>query len=105
VASNFAINESTVARAYREIHAAGKRFRAELQPSGYLVGDTFTSADLTLASLVAPAVTPDQFPYRQPQRGHEALASVRDALTEGGVLDWTREMYARHRGPSAEVMR
>ena len=90
---------------FREARTAGERFRAELPPSGYLVGDQFTVADLTLASLVAPAVAPEQFPYPQPQRGHPLLAPLRDVLAEPGLLDWTCEMYARHRGPSAELGR
>jgi glutathione S-transferase len=85
------------------LRAAGECFREELQPSGYLVGGRFTVADLTLAALVAPAVAPEQFPYPQPQRGHELLAPVRDALSECGILDWAHKMYARHRGNSAEI--
>ena len=55
------------------------------------------------AALVAPAVAPPEFPYPQPQRDHPALAPVRDALGETGMLEWAREMYARHRGTSAEM--
>ena len=54
---------------------------------------------------LAPAVAPEQFPYPQPQRGHPLLAPLRDALAAPGLLDWTREMYARWRGPSAELTR
>jgi glutathione S-transferase len=99
----FGINEQSVAHAFEKIRRAGERFRAELGPSGYLVGDRFTIADLTLASLLAPPVAPEQFPYPQPQRGHPLLAPLRDAINESGMLDWTREMYARHRGASAEI--
>jgi glutathione S-transferase len=99
------IDERTVERAFEKVRAAGDRFRTELGPSGYLVGESFTVADLTLAALVAPVVAPEQFPYPQPQRGHPLLAPVRRALAESGLLDWTLEMYARHRGSSAEVAR
>jgi glutathione S-transferase len=99
----FAIDEDSVERAWQKMRAAGARFRAELQPSGYLVGDGFTVADLTLAALLAPAVAPEQFPYPQPQREHPLLAPLRDELRESGLLEWTREIYARHRGASAEI--
>jgi glutathione S-transferase len=98
-----AITPRSVDVAFEQVRAAGRRFEVELEPSGYLVGDDFTVADLTLASLVAPAVAPDQFPYPQPQRGHPLLAPLRDALSESGILDWTREMYARHRAASWEI--
>jgi hypothetical protein len=68
-----------------------------------LVGGRFTVADLTLAALVAPVVAPEQFHDPQPQRGHTRLAPLREALSEYGILEWTREMYARHRGSSAAV--
>jgi glutathione S-transferase len=102
LASEFGIDAGTVAHAFAKVRAAGERFRAEVGPGGYLVGDTFTVADLTLASLLAPVVAPVQFPYPQPQRDHQRMAPVRDALAEPGLLDWTRWIYARHRSPSAE---
>jgi hypothetical protein len=56
-----------------------------------------------VAALVSPAVAPEQFPYPQPQRGHPLTAPVREALSEHGLADWARGIYARHRGTSAEV--
>jgi glutathione S-transferase len=101
--ADLGIDDESVALAWRKVRAAGECFREELQASGYLVGDGFTIADLTVASLVAPAVAPAGFPYPQPQREHPLLAGVRDALAEAGLPDWAREMYARHRGRSAEI--
>lgn len=103
VRADFGIDERSVALAEAKCREACQRFRAELGSSGYLVGDRFTVADLTLAALVAPLVAPEQFPYPQPQRGHPRLADVRDLLEEEGTGEWTREVYARHRGESAEI--
>ena len=103
VAAGFGVDEESAALAFDRLREAGDRLRAELQPSGYLVGDGFTVADLTLAALLAPLVAPEQFPYPQPQRGHPRLAPVREALEASGLTEWAREMYARHRGRSAEV--
>jgi glutathione S-transferase len=103
VNADFGIDNSSVELAWAKVVAAGERFRTELQPSGYLVGDRFTVADLTVAALVAPAVAPEQFPYPQPQRGHPLLARLRDAFAEPGLLEWANEMYARHRSHSAEI--
>jgi glutathione S-transferase len=97
------INDATVEHAERKLREAGERFKAELQPSGYLVGSAFTVADLTLAALVSPLVAPEQFPYPQPQRRHPLVEPLRDLLAESGILEWTRGMYARHRGHSAEA--
>jgi glutathione S-transferase len=103
IAAQFAINATSVRRAYETLRAAGERFRSELGPSGYLVGEAFTAADLTLAALVAPIVAPEPFPYPQPQRGHPRLAPLRDMLTDSGLRQWTCEIYERHRGRSAEL--
>ena len=48
------------------MRAALDRLEAELQPSGYLVGERFSVADLTAAALLAPVVLPPEFPYRPP---------------------------------------
>ena len=103
VAAGFGVDEESAALAFDRLREAGDRLRAELQPSGYLVGDGFTVADLTLAALLAPLVAPEQFPYPQPQRGNPRLAPVREALEAAGLTEWACEMYARHRGRSAEV--
>ena len=101
--AGFGIDELSVEHAYQKVGAAGERFRAELQPNRYLGGSGFSVADLTLAALVAPVVAPEQFPYPQPQRGHRLLAPLRGALAEAGVLEWALEVYASHRGNSAEI--
>jgi glutathione S-transferase len=103
VVADFGIDERSVALAEGKCRGACERLQVELGPSGYLVGDRFTVADLTLAALLAPLVAPEQFPYPQPQRGHPRLADVRDLLEERAAGEWTREIYARHRGESAEI--
>jgi len=76
------------------------RLEAELEPSGHLVGDSFTVADLTAASLFYPLVRPPQFPYpsvsRVPEAAHEFIASL--AARPGAR--WVTEMYDRHREPA-----
>jgi glutathione S-transferase len=103
VKADMGIDDLAVEHAYEKLRAAGERFERELRPCGYLAGDRFSVADLTLAALVAPVVAPKQFPYPQPQRDHPLLEPVRDALAEHGILDWTLGMYALHRGVSAEI--
>jgi glutathione S-transferase len=105
IARDMGITEDRLHLAWTKCHAACERFNAELQPNGYLAGDGFSVADLTVAALVSPIVAPEQFPYPQPQREHPRLASVREVLQAYGLYDWAREIYARHRGRSAEVGR
>src|SRR5215210_1437240 len=100
VRRGFGIDERRVEEAFGKLAAAGELLRAELRPSGYLVGDSFSVADLTLASMCAPAAAPEQFPYPQPQRGHRLFAPLREALENTGLLVFTRQMYELHRATS-----
>jgi len=64
----------------------------------YLVGQRFTTADITAASLLAPIACPHQHPvYGDPvyqQTMVEATAPWRDRR----ALQWVRTMYDLHRG-------
>jgi glutathione S-transferase len=77
----------------------------ERGPSGYLVGDSFSVADLTAAAILSVLVRPPEFPYHQvdPARDPEDLKSWRDTLTGRPAFEYVLDMYARHRGSSAEV--
>jgi glutathione S-transferase len=92
--------EPEAARESRGLTAAAMdRLEQELGPSGYLVGDSFTVADLTAASLFYPVARPPQFPYASvdelPAEGREFMASL--AARQGG--QWVADMYERHRLP------
>ena len=104
VEAEFGIDAAGVEHAYEKVRATGERFRAELQPSGYLVGERFTVADLSLAAFLAVVVAPPEFPYPQPQRAHPRFGKLRELLDSYGMQDWARDIYARHRGRSAEVV-
>jgi len=96
--------DETGARLGREkTVAALDRVEAELQPSGYLVGDRFTVADLTAAALLSPLVLPPEFPYPLPAAPPESIASFRASLAGRPAFRWVEEMYRRHRGTSAEI--
>jgi glutathione S-transferase len=104
VAKHYSVNGQSVQVAMEKLHKAGERFANELGPGGYLVGDEFTVADLSVASLFAPAVAPEQFPYPQPQRHHPRFDDLRELLGRYGAVDWTRDIYARHRPRSFDVL-
>jgi glutathione S-transferase len=80
------------------------RLESELQPSGYLVGDRFSVADLTAAALFTPLLMPPQRPYAPPTMAPPVL-EFREELSARPGGEWMTEMYARHRGESAELGR
>jgi glutathione S-transferase len=85
-----------------KVLAALDRLEAELQPSGYLVGERFSVADLTAAALFSPIVAPTEFPYPFP-RPPERVVQHRESFQSRPGFRWVEEMYRRHRGTSAEV--
>ena len=102
VRADYGINDEAAAQARTEIVAAMDRLESELQPSGYLVGDGFTVADLTAAALFTPVLAPPQRPYAPPTLAAPILA-LREELSGRPGGEWVTRMYALHRGQSAEV--
>ncbi len=86
----------------RRVSAALDRLAAEIGPSGYLVGDRFSIADLTGAALLAPLLLPPEFPYPVPALP-EPVARLRATWADHPAFVWAAGIYRRHRGDSAAV--
>ncbi len=101
----FNIRPETVEKSRAKVRAAFDRLEADLSPSGYLVGESFTVADLTAASILAPIVMPPEFPYIKlhPDERTAESRRFRDSLKDRPGFKWVEDMYARHRGTSAAV--
>jgi glutathione S-transferase len=102
---SFEINAETAARSCAKVVAAMDRLEREISSSGYLVGDSFTVADLTAAALLYPVARPADFPY--PMVADEDLPGswreFLDWLADRPGGRWVAEIYRRHRDPSAEL--
>lgn len=99
VAHYYGVSGARVGQARAALEAALDRVQEEAGPSGYLVGESFSVADLTAASLLAPIVRPPQFAGRAVRFTPEAQA-LADELGEHPTFDWVRDMFARHREPA-----
>ncbi len=103
----FQISAESAAHSRAKMVAAVDRLEREISPSGYLVGDSFTVADLTAAALFYPVARPPQFPYAivadddLPASWREFVDSL--AHRPGGR--WVADIYRLHRGHSAEQPR
>ncbi|HYF26769.1 MAG TPA: glutathione S-transferase C-terminal domain-containing protein, partial [Baekduia sp.] len=95
----------TVEVSRRNLLAAFDNVAAQVGPSGYLVGDSFSVADLTAASMLGLIVVPPEFEYVKvrPDERPAAFRRFRDSLKDHLGFRWVEEMYARHRGTSAAV--
>ncbi|HEX2085465.1 MAG TPA: glutathione S-transferase family protein [Solirubrobacteraceae bacterium] len=105
VKRRYGIRPKTVEESREKVRAAFDEVEAKVGPSGYLVGDRFTVADLTAASILALVVVPPQLPYVKldPDDRAAEWRRFRDSLRDRPAFRWVEDMYARHRGHSAEV--
>jgi glutathione S-transferase len=79
------------------------RIGRELQPNGYLVGETFSVADLTAAALLSPVLQPAEIQYPLTVSLPDSVRQYQQDLTRHPAAQWSLEMYRRHRGRSAET--
>jgi glutathione S-transferase len=98
-----AIDAEGAAEGWRRTLLALDRIEEELGPSGYLVSDSFTVADLTAAALMFPLVRPEQAQYPIPNPWPEPIESDRASIAKRPGFRYVEEMWRRHRGTSAEV--
>jgi glutathione S-transferase len=105
VKRRFQIRPETVEESRENVRAAFDKVEAEVGPSGYLVGESFTVADLTAASILGLIVVPPEFPYIKvhPDERTAEFRRFRDSLRDRLGFKWVEDMYARRRGKSAEV--
>lgn len=96
------IDAATAARSREKTSAAMDRLEREIGPSGYLVGDSFSVADLTAAALFYPVARPAEFPYPSVTDPPDSAREFLDPLAERPGGEWVAEMYRRHRIPLAE---
>jgi glutathione S-transferase len=63
----------------------------------YLVGDEFTVADLTAASLLSPIMEVDEFPYTPESGFPSSVGELREDYVSRPAIKWAKTMYRLHR--------
>jgi glutathione S-transferase len=99
----YGISADRAQAARQKVDAAFDKVEQELQPSGYLVGDRFTVADLTAAALLFPLVRPPEAPHRIEGPLPPTVAAYRDQVAMRDGFKWVEQIYREHRGVSAAI--
>jgi glutathione S-transferase len=71
---------------------------AASRATGYLVGTSFTRADLAAASVLAVCVDPPDSPMTRPRPRSAPFEAFAARFARHPGADWVREIYRRHRG-------
>ena len=85
------------------VAAALDRIEHERQNRAYLVGETFTVADLTAAALLAAPLQPPEIQYPLRVELPPYLKDYRATLLRHPAAQWAAGIYSLHRGYSAEI--
>lgn len=83
-----------------KVLAALDRLEAELGDGEYLVGESFSVADLTAASLFYPLASPAEGPLDPDSPAAKGFEEFRAPLEGRRGVEWVREMFRRHRMPA-----
>ena len=100
---NIGLDRKAVQAARKNLGPILDRLESIIGPSGYLVGNQFSVADLAAAAVMTAIIRPSQFPYPLPEPWPAALVDLRGSISERAGFRWVVDIYARHRGKSAEL--
>lgn len=87
------------------VNTALNRIEQERQGRAHLVGDAFTVADLTAASMLGPLLQPPEIQYPLRVELPLYLQEYRATLLCHPAVRWAADIYRLHRGYSAAVPR
>lgn len=91
------VDEETVRGAIERMHRYFDRLGSEIGPKGYLVGDSFTVADLVAASIMSGIVRPPQFAYPLPEPWPPDLVALNESVAKHPAFQWVERIYEIHR--------
>lgn len=89
------INAETAEAASKNLSMALDKIYIRLQNRQFLVGDQFTRADLTTASLLAPLCKPNKYRLAWPDHYPEVLETI--IAKHSDKLAWVNKLYAEYR--------
>jgi glutathione S-transferase len=92
------VNPEETARSEKIVRRFLEERDASFQDTGrFLVGDAFTLADLTMASILSPLARPAEHPF-YPRMAYGKIGDNWVEQMRGyRMIDWVRSCYARHR--------
>jgi glutathione S-transferase len=94
---SYVISATRVERARREFDVAMAETERKLGGRDYLVGDRFTRADLSVASMLSLLVMPPEHPFPWREIPDAQTRAFLDDYRRHPVSEWVRNTYRLHR--------
>lgn len=98
---NGTVDPANVRRCFELVDATLDEVAARTADTGYMVGSTFTVADLAAAALLAPVASPRHPDMARPEPVPASVASLVARYAEHPAVAWVNRMYTEHRGGGA----
>ncbi|WP_020409041.1 glutathione S-transferase family protein [Hahella ganghwensis] len=89
------INEETAAESRQHILAALDRVASQLDKQAYLVGESFSRADLTAAALLAPLCSPAKYPIPEAKEVPAPIEELKQEIQPR--VQWLYRWYDQYR--------
>lgn len=93
----YVISAAKVEHARREFDVAMSEIEHTLKQRQYLVGERFTRADLSVASMLSLLVMPDEHPFPWIEIPDPKTRTFHDEYRDHPMSEWVRKMYRDHR--------
>jgi glutathione S-transferase len=94
---NGTTDPANVTRSFELVDRTLDEIAAKVQPSGYLVGNEFSIADLTAAALLAPLANPQHPDMARPKPVPASVAALISKYAGHPTIAWVGRMYTQHR--------
>jgi glutathione S-transferase len=93
----YVISAAKVEQARREFDVVMGDLGKKLEGKQYLVGEQFTRADLSVASMLSWLVMPPEHPFPWREIPDPQTRAICDEYRDHPVSEWVRKMYRGHR--------
>ncbi len=93
----YVVSPAKVEQSLREFDAAMSELEQTVKQGQYLVGDQFTRADLSVASMLSLLVMPAEHPFPWRDIPDPQTRLFYDLYRDHPVSEWVRKMYREHR--------
>lgn len=93
----YVISTAKVEQARRDFDVAMSEVEKKIRHRQYLVGEKFTRADLSVASMLSLLVMPPEHPFPWREIPDPQVKTFYDDYRDHPVSEWVRKMYRDHR--------